>query len=80
MPYERARHIEIRFLETVRLIAEGSHNAGQLAAELQVSTATVQRLIAELRRRGYSIRSVHDDSGWRYELLEHHTSPNRGGE
>ena len=73
MPYERTRQIEMRFQETVRLIAKGPHNARQLAAALNVSTATVQRLIAELRRRGYSIRSVHDANGWRYELLGHHS-------
>ena len=72
MPYERTRQIEMRFHEVVRLIAMEPHNARQLAAALKVSTATVQRLIAELRRRGYSIRSVHDASGWRYELLDHH--------
>ena len=73
MPYERTRQIEMRFQEAVRLIAIEPHNARQLAAALMVSTATVQRLIAELRRRGYSIRSVHDASGWRYELLDHHS-------
>ena len=73
MPYERARQIEMRFHETLRLIAKEPLNARQLAAALEVSTATVQRLIAELRRRGYSIRSVHDASGWRYELLDHHS-------
>ena len=73
MPYERTRQIEMRFHETVRLIAAEQLNARQLAAALSVSPATVQRLIAELRRRGYSIRSVHDASGWRYELLDQHT-------
>ena len=72
MPYERTRQIEMRFQKAVRLIAKEPHNARQLAAALKVSNATVQRLIAELRRRGYSIRSVHDDSGWRYELSDHH--------
>ena len=72
MPYERARQIEMRFQEALRLIAKEPHNAPQLAAALKVSTATVQRLIGELRRRGYSIRSVHDAGGWRYELLDHH--------
>lgn len=72
MPYERARQIEMRFQVTLRLIEKEPHNARQLAAALEVSTATVQRVIAELRRRGYSIRSVHDAGGWRYELLGHH--------
>lgn len=70
MPYERTGHIERRFRETVGLIANEPLNARQLASALGVSSATVQRLIAELRRRGYSIRSVHDRDGWRYELLD----------
>ena len=65
MLYERARQIEMRFQEAVRLIADAPLNAQQLAAALGVSTSTVQRVIAELRRRGYSIRSVHDPRGWR---------------
>ena len=48
MPYERTRQIEMRFHEAVRLIAMEPHNARQLAAALKVSTATVQRLIAEM--------------------------------
>ncbi len=73
MPYERARQIEIRFHDAVRQIKKEPLNARELAAILVVSTSTVQRIIAELRRRGYSIRSVREASGWRYELLDHHS-------
>jgi len=68
MPYERSRKIEERFQETVSLIKRRHFNAEQLAAELGVSRPTVQRIITELRQRGYSVRSVHDEHGWRYEM------------
>jgi len=68
MPYERTRQIEQRFKETVELISKKRLNANQLALELDVSLPTVQRIITELRRRGHKIRSVRDESGWRYEL------------
>lgn len=73
MTYERATQIEKRFQQTVRLIKKEPLNARELAAALEVSTSTVQRIIAELRRRGYSIRSVREASGWRYELSNHHS-------
>jgi len=69
MPYERSRKIEERFQETVRLIKRKYLNAEQLASELGVSRPTVQRIINELRQRGYSVRSVHDEYGWRYDRL-----------
>ena len=72
MTYERATQIEKRFQQAVRLIKREPLNARELAAVLDVSTSTVQRIIAELRRRGYSIRSVREANGWRYELLDHH--------
>ena len=73
MPYERTRQIEKRFQQAVCLIKKEPLNARELAAALEVSTSTVQRIITELRRRGHSIRSVRESSGWRYELLDHHS-------
>ncbi|MBU2535411.1 MAG: HTH domain-containing protein [Chloroflexi bacterium] len=68
MPYERTQQIEQRFKEAIELISKKRLNANQLASELDVSLPTVQRIITELRRRGYKIRSVRDELGWRYEL------------
>jgi len=73
MPYERSRQIEKRFRQAIRLIEKEPLNARELAAALEVSTSTVQRTIAELRRRGHPIRSVREADGWRYELLDHHS-------
>ena len=68
MPYERSRKIEERFRKTLALIQGRRLNAGQLALELDVSRPTAHRIINELKRRGYSIRSVHEEHGWSYEL------------
>jgi biotin operon repressor len=70
MPYERTREIEQRFQRAVDLLNRTRLNAGQLALELGVSRPTAQRIITELRNRGYKIRSVRDESGWRYELVD----------
>ena len=70
MPYERTRQIEQRFQKAIMLISEKQMNSKQLALELAVSQPTAQRIITELRRRGYKIRSVRDESGWRYELVD----------
>jgi len=70
MPYERSRKIEERFEEVIALIKRNHLNAGQIALELGVSRPTVQRIITELRQRGYAVRSVHDELGWRYELTD----------
>ena len=70
MPYERTRQIEQRFQKTIMLIGKKQLNARQLALELGVSQPTAQRIITELRNRGYQIRSVRDESGWRYELVD----------
>ena len=70
MPYERTYHIEQQFRKAVDLIANNKVNARQLATFLGVSRPTAQRMISELKRRGYKIRSVHDDHGWHYELLD----------
>jgi len=69
MPYERTRQIEQRFQKAITLISKKQMNARQLALELGVSQPTAQRIITELRNRGYQIRSVRDESGWRYELV-----------
>lgn len=68
MPYERTRQIEQRFQKAIMLISKRQMNARQIALELGVSQPTAQRIITELRNRGYQIRSVRDESGWRYEL------------
>ena len=69
MPYERTREIEQRFQKAIMLISEKQMNSKQLALELAVSQPTIQRIISELKKRGYAIRSVRDESGWRYELV-----------
>lgn len=68
MPYERSRTIEDRFEKALDLIKNKRLNAGQLALELGVSRPTANRIVTELKRRGYSIRSVHEEHGWSYEL------------
>jgi len=75
MPYERSRMIEERFQKTLFLIEKKRLNAGQLALELGVSRPTAHRIITELKRRGYSIRSVHEGDGWRYELRKKPSLP-----
>jgi Mn-dependent DtxR family transcriptional regulator len=74
MPYERSREIEQRFETTISLIAEKKLNSRELASQLGVSIPTAQRIIAELKRRGYKIRSVRDESGWYYEITENRTN------
>jgi DNA-binding MarR family transcriptional regulator len=69
MPYERTRQIEQRFQKAITLIGKKQLNTRQLALELGVSQPTAQRIIGELRKRGYQIRSIRDESGWRYELV-----------
>jgi len=70
MPYERSRTIEERFQKALALIKKKRLNAGQLALELDVSRPTAHRIITELKRRGHSIRSVHEENGWSYELTK----------
>ena len=70
MPYERSRQIEQRFGRVVTLIQEGHSTSAALSAELGVSRGTVHRIIAELRRRGFSIRSVREEKGWSYEITQ----------
>ena len=69
MTYERSRIIEERFQKALALIKKRRLNAGQIALELGVSRPTVHRVITELKRRGYYIRSVHEEHGWSYELI-----------
>lgn len=68
MPYERSRTIEERFQKALVLLKDKRLNARQLALELKVSRPTAHRIVTELKRRGYSIRSVHEGSGWAYEI------------
>jgi Mn-dependent DtxR family transcriptional regulator len=70
MVYERTRRIEQRFQKAIMLIGKNQMNSKQLALELGVSQPTIQRIISELRNRGFRIRSVRDESGWRYELVD----------
>ena len=74
MPYERTRQIEQRFQKAIVLISKKQMNARQLASELGVSQPTIQRIISELKNRGHQIRSVRDESGWRYELVSSQNS------
>lgn len=78
MPYERTLQIVQRFQRAIYIIMQNSHNARELAEALGVSQPTVQRIVAELRRRGHVIRSVRDEHGWHYELLSSPPSANSG--
>ena len=69
MPYERSFLIEQRLQDAINLIETGSVNAQQLASSLGVSIATAQRIVLALKKRGYTIRSVHETDGWRYEVV-----------
>ncbi|MGM0687750.1 MAG: HTH domain-containing protein [Promethearchaeati archaeon] len=82
MSFERTNQIQQRFDRAIDLISKTSVNARQLALALGVSRPTVQRIVTELKRRGYQIRAVRDDNGWRYELADKSPStrpPNRAG-
>lgn len=68
MLYKRSQIIEERFKKTLVLLKDKRLNAQQLGLELNVSRPTAHRIIAELKLRGYSIRSVHEGHGWSYEL------------
>lgn len=79
MPYERSHEIEKRFQQAIQLISNKSVNARQLADILGISRPTIQRMITELKRRGYVIRSVRDDHGWKYELVSGPSPVNQEG-
>ena len=68
MNYERSRKIEERFQKALALIEKRRLNGGQLAIELGISRPTAHRIITELKRRGYLIRSVNEGNAWNYEL------------
>ena len=76
MPYERSRTIEERFQKTLVLLKDKRLNARQLALELDVSRPTIHRIITELKRRGHSIRSAHEEHGWAYEIADKSRLPN----
>lgn len=78
MPYERSREIEQRFEKAIDLIAKKKLNSGELASQLGVSIPTAQRIVTELKRRGHSIRSVRDESGWHYEIINRRSSRKSG--
>lgn len=80
MPYERSQQIEKRFQQAVHVISNKSVNARQLARIFGISRPTIQRMITELKRRGYIIRSVRDDHGWKYELISTPSSANQDRE
>ena len=67
-PYEHSYIIENRFKETLALIANNHINAGQLSSKLNVSIPTINRIITELKRRGYPIYSVNKNGKWGYEI------------
>ena len=77
MPYERTHRIEQRISKAGELIASSTMNTRKLAIALNVSRPTAQRIVAELKRRGYKIRSVHDDHGWHYEFAENTAGGNQ---
>lgn len=76
MHYERSRIIEERFQKALVLLKDKRLNARQLALELDVSRPTAHRIITELKRRGHSIRSVHEEDGWAYEIANKPRLPN----
>jgi len=69
MYYERTNKIEKRFKRAIELLMTGKMTLDTLAEELAVSRPTALRITGELRRRGYMVRSVHETSGWRYEIV-----------
>lgn len=74
MPYERSRQIEQRFETTIDLITKKKLNSKELASQLGVSVPTAQRIVTELKRRGYLICSIRDEMGWHYEISERRLS------
>lgn len=69
MPYRKSQAIERRLHDLIDLVREGPYSTPRLARALQTSQPTVSRCLHALRERGYQIRSVRDEKGWRYELV-----------
>ena len=68
MLYRRSQAIEKRLDDLVELVRCGRYSTPTLASALGISQPTVSRCLTALRGRGYSIRAVKDERGWRYEL------------
>jgi len=68
MPYERSQELEQRLQRLVGLLRTGRHSTPTLAEELSVSEPTVSRCLTALRKRGYGIKALKDESGWSYRL------------
>jgi biotin operon repressor len=69
MLYRRSREIENRLQQIVGRLRFERHTTHSLARALETSEPTISRSISALRERGYVIRSVRDNSGWRYEII-----------
>jgi biotin operon repressor len=68
MPYERSQALEQRLENILSLLRSERCSTPILARELDVSQPTVSRCLMALRKRGYPIRAVKDESGWSYQL------------
>ena len=68
MPYERSQALEERLQHLVGLLRGGRYSTPTLAEQLSISQPTVSRCLAALRKRGYCIKPIKDDSGWSYRL------------
>jgi biotin operon repressor len=69
MVYGRSKMIENRLADVLSLIRSGGQSTPSLAKKLHISQPTVSRCLTALRGRGYTIRSVREDSGWSYEVI-----------
>ena len=67
MPYARSRRSEERFGRVVGLIQGDCNTSADLWDASNMSRGTVHRIIAELRRRGFSTRSAPEEKNWSYE-------------
>jgi biotin operon repressor len=69
MVYRRSKMIENRLADMLSLIRSGGQSTPSLAEKFGISQPTVSRCLTALRERGYTIRSVREDTGWSYELV-----------